>query len=84
MIELHAMMQAFRDYRITGGVPVLRQVESLYYHQTVDSEFKAFLTDHEVGKRVLQALQAAAAIITIALHMPELSHKVTLLLSGPT
>lgn len=63
--ELHALIQAFRNYRVSGAVPVLRQVEAMNFHVAVDSEYKSFLTDTMVGRRVLDSLNAAAALLTI-------------------
>jgi hypothetical protein len=63
--ELHALIQALRDYRVSGAVPVLRQVEAMQFHSAIDSEYKSFLTSTEVGQHVLDGLNAAAALLTI-------------------
>jgi hypothetical protein len=63
--ELHALIQAFRDYRVSGAMPVLRQVEAMQFHSAVNSEYKSFLSDTNVGQHVLDSLNAAAALLTI-------------------
>lgn len=63
--ELHALIQALRNYRVSGAVPVLRQVEAMQFHSAVDSEYKLFLTDTTIGQHVLDSLNAAAALLTI-------------------
>jgi hypothetical protein len=63
--ELHALIQALRNYRISGAMPVLRQVESMHFHASLDSEYRTFLTDTDVGKHVLDSLNAAAALLTL-------------------
>ena len=63
--ELHALIQALRNYRVSGAMPALRQVEAMQFHSAVDSEYKSFLTDTTVGQHVLDSLNAAAALLTI-------------------
>lgn len=63
--ELHALIQTLRNYRVSGAVPVLRQVEAMRFHAAVDSEYKSFLTSTTVGQHVLDSLNAAAALLTI-------------------
>lgn len=63
--ELHALIQTLRNYRVSGAVPVLRQVEAMKFHVAVDSEYKSFLTSTTVGQHVLDSQNAAAALLTI-------------------
>jgi hypothetical protein len=65
VVELHALIQSLRDYRISGAMPVLRQVEAMNFHSGVDSEYKSFLTDHEIGRQVYEGIGAAAGLLTI-------------------
>lgn len=70
--EISELLQHTRDYRITGAVPILKQAESMVGHVIVDPEYKSFLTSHELGKRLLDNLNAAAAVLTVALQLPQL------------
>lgn len=71
--ELSSLVQAMREYRVSGSIPVLKQAEAMVGHVLVDQEYKSFLTNHELGKRLLANLEAAAAIMTVALQLPQLS-----------
>jgi hypothetical protein len=70
--ELTDLQQAIREYKITGAVPVLKQAESMIGHTLADSEYGNFLKSHELGKRLLDNLNAMAALLTIALQLPQL------------
>lgn len=70
--ELVDLQQAVRDYKVCGAVPILKQAESMVGHTLVDPEYKGFLSSHDLGKRLLDNLNAAAAVLTIALHLPQI------------
>ena len=63
--SLHALIQAFLSYRLGGALPILAHVEAMQIHAKVDSEYGSFLTDHELGKRVKENLEAAAVVLTV-------------------
>jgi hypothetical protein len=71
--ELADLQQHVRDYQVSGALPILRQAEALVGHVIVDSEYKDFLASHELGKRLLDNLNAMAAILTVALQLPQLA-----------
>lgn len=70
--ELTELIQAIRDYRVSGAVPVLKQAEAMVGHTLLDPEYSSFLTSHELGKRLLDNLNATAALLTVALQLPQL------------
>jgi hypothetical protein len=78
--ELFDLLQHTRDYRVSGVLPILKQTESMVGHVLVDKEYKAFLTDHDLGKRLLDNINAAAALLTVALQLPQLGQAVALAL----
>jgi hypothetical protein len=78
--ELAELQQALRDYMVSGAVPILKQAESMVGHVLVDPEYKSFLTNHDLGKRLLDNLNAAAAVLTVALQLPQIGPAFTQLL----
>lgn len=71
--ELSVLLQALREYKITGAEMVLKQAESMIGHAYRDNIYFAFLQDHELGQRVLDNLNAVAATLTIYLSLPQLA-----------
>ncbi|MCD2453605.1 hypothetical protein GO003_024820 [Methylicorpusculum oleiharenae] len=70
--ELTDLQFHIKDYGVSGALPILKQAESMMGHVLVDPEYKSFLTNHDLGKRLLENLNAAAALLTIALQLPQL------------
>jgi hypothetical protein len=78
--ELNELQHLLRTYAITGALPPLRQVEALIGRCFTDQSYRNFLKDHELGKRLLDNLNAAAAVIAVAAGLPPLSQSIQLLL----
>lgn len=68
--ELFDLLQAVREYRVSGAVPILKQAEAMVGHTLLDREYYDFLTSHELGKRLLDNLNAMAAVLTVAVSLP--------------
>jgi hypothetical protein len=77
---LRKILEALDEYRLTGGVAVLQSAEVALGHASLDSEYKSFLTDTEIGRRVLDAISAAANLLTVSLSLPALTVAITPLL----
>lgn len=77
---LRKILDALDEYRITGGVAVLEAAEVALGHSSLDSEYRSFLTDTELGRQVLDGISAAANLLTISLSMPALTVALTPLL----
>jgi len=78
--ELEALCNALNEYAITGGGPVLKQVEAMFGHVVRDPEYRTFLASHEVGRRVFDQLTAMANVITVLVGLPQLTVGITSLL----
>lgn len=70
---LRRVLEALDEYRITGGLGVLESTEVALGHSAVDSEYRSFLTSTELGGRVLDAISAAANLVTVSLGVPMLT-----------
>ena len=79
--EINDLLNSIRDYKITGAVPILKQAESMAGHVLLDPEYASFLKDHELGKRLLDNLNAMAAVLTVAVSLPQLANFSKLLLN---
>lgn len=73
---LRKVVTAIQEYRLTGATPILESIEQAVGHAMVDPEYKSFLSDSELGKRVFESLQAASSIVTVAVGMPMLTQAV--------
>lgn len=70
--EILELLQALRDYKVSGALPILKQAESLVGHALLDPDYSNFLSNHELGKRLLDNLNAMAAVLTVAISLPQL------------
>lgn len=71
--ELTILLHALREHKITGGNTPLKQAEAMIGHAHRDKEYLSFLRDHELGQRVLDNLNAVAAVLTVYLSTPQLA-----------
>lgn len=78
---LRRILDALDEYMITGAIGVLEASEVALGHASIDSEYKSFLQNTEVGQCALNAIAAAANLVTVAVGLPQLSVAVTQLLS---
>jgi hypothetical protein len=77
---LRRLIESLDEYRLTGAVSVLEASEIALGHASLDSEYRSFLHDTELGKRTLDAISAAANLLTISQSLPALSVAITQLL----
>lgn len=70
--HLRAVIDAIDDYQIFGAQPILDAVEVVAGHTYFDEKYHSFLKDSEVGKRIHEALTAAANLVTVAVGVPQL------------
>jgi hypothetical protein len=80
--QLYDLISALDDYFITGAEPILERVEATIGHAYMDAEYKNFLTNHSLGKSLLECLGAAANLVTVAVGIPQLTQLVHLLQHG--
>lgn len=66
---------------ITGALPILESVETAIGHAHIDKNYKEFLKETALGKKMLDALHTAASAVTLAVGLPEIAHKMIPLLS---
>jgi hypothetical protein len=78
--HLRRIVVSIDEYRLTGALPLLDSLESTLGHAALDKSYAAFLTDHEIGRRVLDNLYAMANVITIAVGLTQIPQAAALLL----
>jgi hypothetical protein len=80
--HLRKILVSIDEYRLTGALPLLDSLESTLGHAALDRSYSKFLTDHELGKRVLDNLYAMANVITVAVGFSQLPQAAALLLGS--
>jgi hypothetical protein len=78
--ELKELRESIRDYKITGQIPIMKQAESLVGHSIIDVEYKNFLTDNDLGRRLIDNLTAMANLITVSTGLIPLSTVISTLI----
>lgn len=77
--SLQRILLAISEYALTGALPVLDAIDSTFGHAAVDVQYRNFLTDSELGKRLLDSLSAMANSVTVAVGLPQLTQTIQLL-----
>lgn len=67
------------EYHLTGVLPLLDAMDTMVGHAMVDAEYKNFLKDTELGKKILDTLSAMASVVTVAVGIPQLTQTIVLL-----
>lgn len=70
---LRKIITNIEEYELTGATPILESIEQTIGHAMVDAKYKAFLSDSALGHRILDALQAASGVVTVAVGIPALA-----------
>ncbi|WP_312409618.1 hypothetical protein [Comamonas sp.] len=71
--SLRKILIAVEEYQLTGATALLENVEQMLGHAGVDAEYKSFLVDTELGKKVLDTLGVAGNLMTVAVGLPQLA-----------
>jgi hypothetical protein len=77
--HLRKLLVCIDEYRITGALPVLESVEATLGHAYLAPEYKNFLTDTDLGKKLLDTLGSMANVVTVAVGIPQLTQTIALL-----
>lgn len=77
--NLRKLITSIDEYKLTGALPLLDTIESTIGHIHIDSNYKNFLKNSELGGRLLDNLSAMANILTVAIGIPQLSQLITLI-----
>lgn len=77
--NLRKIIGSIDEYRLTGALPLLDAVETTLGHAAVDKQYKSFLIDTELGKRLLDTLGSMANVVTVAVGLPQLTQAIALL-----
>jgi len=77
--NLRKIITAIDEYRLTGAIELLDVVETTLGHAFVDKSYKSFLTDTELGRRIIETLGATADVITVAVGLPQLSAAIAMI-----
>jgi hypothetical protein len=67
------MIISIDEYRLTGALPLLDAIDTTIGHAALEKNYKSFLTDTELGKRLLDTLSSMANVVTVAVGIPQLT-----------
>ncbi len=71
--ELLNLRACLSEYRVTGSMPAIRQAEAIVGHMHRDKGFFDFMTSNEVGKRVLDNLNAVVGVLTVIVSVSQIA-----------
>lgn len=73
------ILTALDEYRISGTYPIMDTIDAMFGHAAKNEGYRSFLTNTELGNRVLDTLSAAANVVTVAIGVPQISVGIALL-----
>ena len=76
---LRKIIVAIDEYRLTGALPLLETIETAIGHAHLHAEYKSFLGNTALGKRLLDTLASMANVVTVAVGVPQLNQTISLL-----
>lgn len=71
--ELLNLRACLSEYRVTGSMPAIRQAEAIVGHMHRDKGFLDFMTSHDVGKRVLDNLNAVVGVLNVMVAVSQIA-----------
>lgn len=74
--HLKKLIDGIDEYKISGALPILDSIESAVGHMAIDKNYKNFLFDTELGKKLLDTLSSAANVVTVAVGLPQLTQAI--------
>lgn len=77
--HLRKLITSIDEYYLTGALPLLEAVETSVGHAYLEPKYKSFLTDTDLGKRILDTLGSMANVVTVAVGIPQLNQTLALL-----
>jgi hypothetical protein len=77
--NLRKLILSIDEYKLTGAPPILEAIGTAIGHAHLDEEYKNFLTDTELGKKLLDTLASMANVVTVAVGLPQLTQAIALL-----
>jgi hypothetical protein len=77
--NIRGMIVSIDEYRLTGALPLLDAIDTTVGHALLEKSYKSFLTDTELGRRLLDTLSSMANVVTVAVGIPQLTATYALL-----
>jgi len=77
--NLRKLINSIDEYKLTGALPLLDSIEATIGHIHIDTQYRSFLKDSELGQRLLETLGAMANVVTVAVGIPQLSQAIALI-----
>lgn len=71
--NIRRMITSIDEYRLTGALPLLDAIDTTIGSVLREKGSNSFLTDIELGKRLLDTLSCMANVVTVAVGVPQLT-----------
>ena len=75
--KIREIITSIEEYQLTGVSPILDAIDSSIGHCITNPEYKEFVNNSSLGKRLAENLGAAANAITVITGLPQLTTQVT-------
>jgi hypothetical protein len=79
--NLRKLIAAIDEYKLTGNLAIFDAIEILMGHSVFDAKYKNLITEHVIGKRIVDAIGLLADVMTIATGLPQISGTITTLIA---
>ncbi|WP_288841728.1 hypothetical protein [uncultured Deefgea sp.] len=80
--KLRQLISSIDEYKIIGVAALLNSIDSTIGHAYLNPEYKNFLRDTELGKKLLDTLASMANVVTVAVGLPQLTFALAPLLGS--
>lgn len=80
---LRKILTSIEEYKISGAVPIIESIESTLGHAFIDQNYRSSLQESELGQKIVTILSTAAAVMTVAVGLPQLPETFQFLLNSP-
>jgi hypothetical protein len=78
--EIVELLQKISEYQISGGLPIIRQTESMVGHIVFAPEYNDFLKENSIGHKLKDSLESVSNLVTVASSLPQISQVISGLL----
>lgn len=80
--KIRSLISSIEEYQLTGINNIVDSLDSSIGHLVTNKNYREFVQDTDLGKKVMDAISLTASIITIAIGAPEIAYSLNLLLEA--
>lgn len=80
--KIRSLISSIEEYQLTGINNIVDSLDSSIGHLVTNKNYRDFVQDTDLGKKVMDAISLTASIITVAIGAPEIAYSLNLLLEA--